>query len=194
MPSLQLEFSTTLGKSSHAGEMHHTTECTIVFGLELNFDSVCLQWPPSPGCLLGTWSMGMRGFGSISVPLTGLWLFGTVFKGVNLTGMISSFIWRADPSSIITQETCRGLSISDNPAGFGWGVGYTLLLLRDNCCRFSSQWLGTNHCTQKSYGNVDGLLSRSFCIRDLMGSSLFHPPTHCPVGFINLIYGWGRNR
>jgi len=65
----------------------------------------------------------------------------------NRKQVISSFIWRADPSSIIIQETCRGLSISDNPAGFGWGVGYTLLLLRGQLLQifFTVAWYQPLH-------------------------------------------------
>lgn len=145
MPSLQLEFSTTLGQSAHAGEMHHTIQYTTAFAQPLVWIWVLTEFlspvTTQPRLCVGNLINGNQRFqfnlGSSNWSLI-IWHCLQRSKP-NRKQMISSFIWRADPTSIIIQETCGGLNTSDGPAGLGGESGVHSFFYKDDCCRFSSQ-------------------------------------------------------
>lgn len=130
--------------SSCQGNAPHQTRhhglCSA-FGLEPHFDtlpargdktekSCFFQSLPSPDSVLGTWSRGARGFGSVSALPTGVWLFGAVFKGVNLTGnkrSLDLFGEQTSPFNYCTGDLREGWT--SQPAQLMWaGSGVHTLI------------------------------------------------------------------
>lgn len=170
--------------------MHRTGHHGLcsAFGLELCFDtlpargdktgkSCFFQSLPSPGSVLGTWSRGARGFGSVSALPTGVWLFGAVFKGVNLRGnkrSLDLFGEQIPPFSYYTGDLQEGWT--SQPARLMWAgsgvhtlisagmtvVGVLHAVLVPSTAHREVTITVKIHCQGLS---ISGLLLRSFLLR-----------------------------